>query len=123
MPSVVSIVKLGGYPDFSPLFASLGYEHEILSSGRKAIAYLKKNPPQWVIAEFYVQSDFRDRTGNLESVMALLQGMHDTRVLVLYESQDRDKLELLHQRFPIFESLPLPVNEERMREYLLEARS
>ena len=73
-PSLLAIVELGGYPNFTSLYARLGFEVEFVNSQRRAQAKLKKSVPDVIVAEFNFQSDFRDRTSNLESLMARLQG-------------------------------------------------
>ena len=48
-----SIVESPAHPDFSALYRSLGIEQLRLGSMRKAIAELKKRPPDLVVAEFF----------------------------------------------------------------------
>ena len=74
-PRLLAIFELGGYPNFGPLYRQLGFEPLFVSSQRQALGALKKSPPDVVVAEFNFQSDFRDRTSNLESLMARLQNI------------------------------------------------
>jgi hypothetical protein len=39
---LLSIIELGGYPNFTPLYEELGYEVEIATRMRKALGILKK---------------------------------------------------------------------------------
>lgn len=109
-PSLLAIVELGGYPNFTSLYARLGFEVEFVNSQRRAQAKLKKSVPDVIVAEFNFQSDFRDRTSNLESLMARLQGRRKSRVLVFYQQDQTDKFERLRSRFPIFDALTFPVD-------------
>ncbi len=59
--TLLSIVEIGGYANFSRLYSSKGYAIETVSSMRKAIKFLKKNHPTVIVGEFNFQSDFRDR--------------------------------------------------------------
>lgn len=108
---LLMIVELGGYPDFSALYRSLGYEIEVVTSGRKAISHLKKHQPAAVVAEFNYISDFRDRTGWLESVLATLQSMPETRVIIFYQPDEQEQFNSLCKRFTQFVALPQPVDE------------
>lgn len=107
---LLMIVELGGYPDFTPLYRSLGYGVEVVTSGRKAISYLKTHRPAAVVAEFNYMPDFRDRMGWLESVLATLQHMPQTRMVVFYQPDEQEQLHKLRQRFANFTALPQPVD-------------
>ncbi len=109
-PSLLAIVELGGYPNFTSVYERLGFEVEFVNSQRRAQAKLKKSVPDLIVAEFNFQSDFRDRTSNLESLMARLQGGRESRVLVFYQQDQADKFERLRSRFPIFDALTFPVD-------------
>jgi len=107
---LLMIVELGGYPDFTLLYRSLGYAVEMVTSGRKAISYLKTHRPAAVVAEFNYMPDFRDRMGWLESVLATLQQMPQTRMVVFYQPDEQEQLNKLRQRFANFTALPQPVD-------------
>jgi CheY-like chemotaxis protein len=107
---LLMIVELGGYPDYSPLYLSLGYDVEVVTSGRKAISYLKTHRPAAVVAEFNYMPDFRDRMGWLESVLATLQQMPQTHMVVFYQPEEQEQLNKLRQRFANFIALPQPVD-------------
>ena len=49
---LLSIIELGGYPDFKPLYRQAGYEVESVASVRKALGLLKKLSPDVIVAEF-----------------------------------------------------------------------
>ena len=61
---LLSIIELGGYPDFKPLYRRAGFEVETVSSVRKALGLMKKLSPDVIVAEFNFQSDFRDRSSS-----------------------------------------------------------
>ncbi len=64
-PVLLSITELGGYPDFTSLYESLGYQVEKTDSVRKAVKLIRSKKPSVMVAEFNFQSDFRDRTSSL----------------------------------------------------------
>jgi hypothetical protein len=117
---LLSIIELGGYPNFAPLYRELGYEVAIETRMRKAISFLKQNTPDVIVAEFNFQSDFRDRTSSLESLLAVVQRMPGVRVIVFYEQEYRPQFELLRARMPVHHALAFPVDEAGVRACLLE---
>jgi DNA-binding NtrC family response regulator len=113
-PLLLSIVELGGYPNFAPLYERLGCRVVVENSMRKALAAVKQNAPKVVVAEFNFQSDFRDRTSSLESLMAVVQRSPGTRVIVFYEREYADQLAKLQARFPLFRVMAYPIVEEQL---------
>ena len=111
---LLSIVEIGGYPNFAPLYKSNGFSIETADSMRKAVKLLKKTRPTVIVAEFNFQSDFRDRTSSLETLMASVQKWPDTRVIVFYEKEQRDKLERVLALFNVFETLEFPIQEQAL---------
>ncbi|WP_295885384.1 hypothetical protein [uncultured Thiohalocapsa sp.] len=120
-PHLLAIIELGGYPNFTPLYKRLGFDAELVSSQRKAQAALKRRMPQVIVAEYNFQSDFRDRTSNLETLMARLQKHPEVRVICIYQPEYQHKLDALRERFPVFAALPLPVTEAAMEDALRRA--
>jgi len=113
-PTLLSIIELGGYPNFTPLYEQAGYAVESITSVRKALGLLKKHTPDVIVAEFNYQSDFRDRTSSLESLLAVLQRSAKTRVIVFYEKEHEHQLVRLTSRFPIHDALPFPVDTAKL---------
>ena len=109
VPQLLSIVEIGGYPDFSSLYQQKGFEVEKAESMRKATKILKKMHPQVVVAEFNFQSDFRDRTSSLETLMSVVQQIPECKVIVFYEKEQRPQLDRLLAVFDVFETLAFPI--------------
>ena len=120
MSLLLSIVEIGGYPDFGRLYQSKGFAVSQVDSMRKAVKVLKKDQPGVVVAEFNFQSDFRDRTSSLETLMAMVQRMPDTRVIVFYEQEQLPQLQRLLQVFPVFATLTFPIDESELEAVLDE---
>lgn len=114
---LLSIVELGGYPDFTPLYQRMGYSVARETSMRKVLQFLKKNMPAVIVAEFNFQSDFRDRTSSLESMMAVVQRFADTRVVVFYDREYAHQLARLEERFPLV-TLAFPIAEADLERVL-----
>ncbi len=107
--TLLSIVELGGYPNFAPLYEQAGYQVMTERSVRKALAFLKKADPAVIVAEFNFQSDFRDRTSSLESLLAAAQRLAAVKVIVFYEQQHAHQLAKLQARFPVIEAMAYPI--------------
>src|SRR5512143_2367414 len=90
--TLLSVVELGGYPDFSTLYRRFGYTVETITTGRKAISRLRQGGFQVVVAEFNYQREFRDRTSSLESILATVQGVGGVKVVVLFNPVDHEPL-------------------------------
>ncbi len=116
--TLLSIVEVGGYPNFTPLYAQAGFEVLTARSLRKALTTMKKTQPKVIVAEFNYQSDFRDRSSNLESLLAAVQRQPKIKVIVFYEVQHLPQFERLRSRFPIEAALPYPIDPGSLREQL-----
>ena len=115
-PLLLSIIEIGGYPNFSPLYERAGFEVAVETSMRKALAVIKRKKPSVVVAEFNFQSDFRDRTSSLESMMSVVQRLPDTRVIVFYEREYQHQFNRLLERHSFFKTFAFPVSEQSLED-------
>lgn len=115
---LLSIVELGGYPNFAPLYVRAGFQVENAVSMRKAVALLKTLTPAVIVAEFNFQSDFRDRTSSLETLLAVLQRLPNTRLIVFYEKEYSHQLERVSSRFPLHATLAYPIDAAALEQAL-----
>ena len=118
---LLSIIEIGAYPNFTPLYQQVGYEVFIERSVRKALSQVRKLKPAVVVAEFNFQSDFRDRTSNLESLLAVVQTLPQTRVIVFYDTEQGHQFERLRTRFPIQAALSYPIDAEKLKAALISS--
>lgn len=112
---LLSVIELGGYPDFSTVYKSIGYQVTTETSVRKAIRTVKTLQPEIVVAEFNFQSDFRDRTSSLESLLSAIQWLKRCEVVVFYEKEFSHQLERLKARYPALVTLAFPIEPEILR--------
>lgn len=115
---LLAIYEMGGYPNFLPLYHSLGFSVQVVNSIRKARVLLKKEIPDVIVAEYNFQSQFRDRTSNLETLMAILEKYGETKVVAFYDSETAHKLVTFQQHFPLYATFPYPVNEPELKAVL-----
>ena len=105
--TLLSITELGGYPDFSDIYNACGYQVETVTSMRKALRTFKQNQYDVIVAEFNFQSDFRDRTSNLETLLAAMQQMKDVRL---------HQFEKLRARFSFHAELSFPIDKALLKQ-------
>lgn len=111
MKKLLLIVEHGGIPLYPRELSELGYAVTTVNSMRQALAALKRETPDIVLAEFNFVSTFRDRISNLESLLARLETTASgARVVVLYEPGHAPHLERIKDRYTIFESLSYPAS-------------
>lgn len=117
-PVLLMITELGGYPDFSPLYESCGYRVVKSDSVRKSVKLIRQHKPSVIVAEFNFQSDFRDRTSSLETVLSSTQGVTNADMIVFFEKDE----EVQYQRFlashEVAGSLCFPVEEADLKSTL-----
>ena len=112
--TLLSIVELGGYPDFTSLYEQAGYEVISTVSVRKAIKLIRSYKPAVIVSEFNFQSDFRDRTSSLETILSSAQGVVDARMIVFYEKEYGHQYERFLNSFTVFASLVFPIDENEL---------
>lgn len=115
--TVIEFIEHSPYP---ALYQSLGFDVTTEWQVRKAVVQIRKIKPDVIVADFYFQSDFRDRLSNLESLLAATQLLKEIRVLVFYEPHNAAILDKVRQRMRIDAALPMPVAETAMRSVLQE---
>ncbi len=118
---LLSIIELGGYPNLLPLYQRLGFDIDVVNSQRQARSHLRQSLPDVVVTEYIYQSDFRDRTSNLESLMAVLQRHPEVKVVVFYVPEQAEKLALLEARFELFAKIAFPVTPDEVETVLRRA--
>lgn len=119
-PILLSILELGGYPDFSPLYQSLGFEVVVMPSMRKALKFIKNHRVDVIVAEFNFQSDFRDRTSQLESLMASIAQKPQVKVIVFYDREQSHQFRRVRERFDFFATLVYPIQTSELEHCLAE---
>jgi len=117
-PVLLSIIEFGGYPDFTSLYESLGFHVETTDSVRKAVKLIRSHKPSVMVAEFNFQSDFRDRTSSLETLLSSTQGVTDASMIVFYEKEFEPQYQRFLQTFEVTASLTFPIDEGELRSAL-----
>ncbi len=116
MALLLAVSEIGGYPNFTPMYESLGYDVISETSMRKVLKLLKKQTPDVIVAEFNYQSDFRDRTSSLESMMSVVQRHEIINVIIFYDKEHKDQLAKLEARYQLSGKLTFPIEESELKE-------
>lgn len=107
------IIEQGGFPVYADEYKKAGYDVTVAQSVRKGLGELKRQSPDLICAEMNCDPNFRDRVSNLEPVLATVQSLHPaTQVIVFVERENLGKVDILRQRFDIFDALTYPLNME-----------
>lgn len=118
-PVLLSIVEFGGYPDFTTVYESQGYQVVKTDSVRKAVKLIRLHKPEVMVAEFNFQSDFRDRTSSLETLLSSTQGVSESHMIVFYEKESELQYQRFLQSFEVAASLVFPIDENQLRATLV----
>jgi len=119
-----SIIETPTHPALSPLYRRLGIEERRLNSQRNAIAALKREPPDFIVAEFIYGFSTYYQATNISNLDVLLSSLvkysPQTRVIVLVKREERPQAERLAALFPLHAILEMPVSEPALEAALCE---
>ena len=113
--TVFSIIESPRHPNLTALFKRLGMNEVKLNSIRKANAELKKQLPDFVVAEFiygYGSNYSGVHISNLDVfLVTLLKYKCEAKVIVLVDKTERQFVDKLNEIMPLYEVLQFPVSE------------
>ena len=112
---LLSVVEFLEHSKLATVYKQLGFAVNTEWQVRKAIALMRKWQPDVIVADFYFQSDFRDRLSNLESLLASAQPLVNTKILVLYEPQNQAVLDKVRSRLRMDATLTMPINQTELQ--------
>ena len=115
---LLSVVEFLEHSKLATVYKQLGFAVNTEWQVRKAIALMRKWQPDVIVADFYFQSDFRDRLSNLESLLASAQPLVNTKILVLYEPQNQAVLDKVRSRLRMDATLTMPINQTELQSVL-----
>ncbi len=119
-----SIIESATHPDFSQLYKKLGLHEERLFSARKVITAMKKQPPDFVVAEFFYGYGNNYAGVNISNLDVMLYSLQKfslaAKVIVLVDKSERQYVDKLNEIFPLHAVLTLPVREVQMKSLLMD---
>jgi len=117
-----SILESPLHPQLTNFYQSLDLTEIRLASVRKAIQELKKQPPDFVVADFvygYGNNYAGVNISNLDVFLySLAKYAKDCRVIVCYEKADKEYVKKLETLFPAINTLVYPVEADAIIPYL-----
>lgn len=122
MPTLFSIIESPMHQDFSALYRDLGFQQVRLSSMRKAMAELKKQQPDYVVAEFFYGYGNNYAGVNISNMDVFLHSLRryapEAKVIVLVDKSERQYVDTLAEMFTLHGILLQPVQTEDMAKLL-----
>ncbi len=115
MASVLSIVESPLHGNFSALYSRLGLKEQKVTSMRRAMAEIKKNPPDIIVAEFFYGYGNNYAGVNISNLDVMLYSLQKysplSRVIVMVDKSERQHVHKLNDIFSLHAILQQPVKE------------
>ena len=113
-----SVVESPTHPDLSGLYARLGFDETKLTSTRKAMAELKAQRPDVVVAEFFYGYGNNYAGVNISNLDVLLFSLQkyapQARVILMVDKSERQYVDKLNEILPLHAVLLQPVAAAQM---------
>ena len=125
--TLFSIIESPGHPDFTALYHSLGIKENKINSMRKALAEikrasLKKQPPDFIVAEFFYGYGNNYAGVNISNLDVLLYSLQkysaQTKVIVLVDKNEFEHANKLNKIIKLHDIFKFPVNSKQLQESL-----
>ena len=123
MKTLFSIIESSGHPNASELYESLGIKETKITSMRKAIAALKKQQPDYIVAEFFYGYGNNYAGVNISNLDVLLYSLQKysehTRVIVLVDKSEFKYVDKLNEIIKLHDILKYPINKKQLQKSLI----
>ena len=120
-----SIIESPMHPDFSRLYRRLDIRELRLGSMRKAISQLKKDRPDFVVAEFFYGFGNNYAGVNVSNLDVFLNSLQKAapaaRTIVMVDKSQRQYIDRLTAILPVHTVLQHPVSEQDIEAVLAAA--
>ena len=121
-PTLFSIIESSGHPNASEFYRSIGVEETKINSMRKAIAAIKKQPPDFIVAEFFYGYGNNYAGVNISNLDVMLYSMQkyapNTKVIVLVHPDEFNHVDKLNKIIKLHDILKQPVSPKKLHESL-----
>jgi hypothetical protein len=120
--TLFSIIESSAHPNFSALYGSLGIKETKINSMRKAIAALKKQQPDFIVAEFFYGYGNNYAGVNISNLDVLLYSLQkysaQTKVIVLVDKSEFQYVDKLNDIIKLHDIFKFPVNKKQLQDSL-----
>ncbi len=122
--TLLSIIESAAHPNFTGTYKQLGITETKLNSMRKALASLKSQQCDYIVAEFFYGYGNNYAGVNISNLDVMLYSLQkyspETRVIVLVDKSEREYVDKLNEIFPIHAVLQYPMSESDIKRILSE---
>ena len=119
-PTLYSIIESPGHPNATEFYRSIGIEETQFTSMRKALAGIKKQPPHFIVAEFFYGYGNNYAGANISNLDVMLHSMQqcapETKVIVLASPDEYKYVDKLNDIIVLHDILKQPVTPEQLHE-------
>jgi len=116
--TLFSVIESPAHPNFTALYRRLKINEVKFNSMRKVIARLKKQKPDFIVAEFsygYSNNYAGVNISNLDVLLASLRKYApQARVIVMVDKTEQQYVGKLAALFPLYAVLQFPVGEQEI---------
>jgi len=120
--TLFSIIESPMHPDFSSVYKRAKIQEIKFSSMRKAISELKKQQPDYVVAEFFYGYGNNYAGVNISNLDVFLYSLQryapQARVIVMVDKSERQYVDKLNDMFPLHAVLQYPVSKAQIEALL-----
>lgn len=120
--TLLSIIESSSHPNFTALYDGLGIQESKISSMRKAIAALKKQQPDFIVAEFFYGYGNNYAGVNISNLDVLLYSLQkysaQTKVIVLVDKNEFQYVDKLNEIIKLHDVFKFHVSKEQMQKSL-----
>lgn len=108
-----SVIQSGFHPQLTSLYSSKGIEERVFTSTRKVMAAMKKQTPDYLVADFIYGYSSHYAGVNISNLDVMLMAMQryspKTKVIVLAHKDEVKYVDKLNDIIDLHGVLPLPV--------------
>ncbi len=120
--TLFSIIESPAHPNFTELYSRQGVNESKFTSMRKAIAALKKQQPDFIVAEFFYGYGNNYAGVNISNLDVLLYSLQKysaaTKVIVLVDKNEYNYVDKLNKIIKLHDILKFSVSKKQMQESL-----
>jgi hypothetical protein len=120
--TLISIIESTGHPNFSELYRSLNIEETRIDSMRKAIAAIKKQQPDFIVAEFFYGFGNNYAGVNISNLDVMLYSLQkyssESKVIVLVDKSEFKYVDKLNNIISLHDIFKFPVNSVQLQQSL-----
>ena len=121
--TLFSIIESSGHPNFTALYNSLGITESKITSMRKAIAMLKKQQPDFIVAEFFYGYGNNYAGVNISNLDVLLYSLQKysehTKVIILVDKSEYQYVDKLNNIIKLHDVFEFHVSKKQLQESLI----